>query len=232
MAFAATELDRYLERILGVKGPKTPEGGDGQRIHLSVKRDAGLTDEGYELRAQGSVYHIIGGGQSGVVFGAYDFLRRYGGCRFSDLGPDGEFVPRRQRIEAEAGPVRMTPKLWYRGLQFYYSEDAELCRQRIDWMAKNGLNYVMYTPAQKDVDPNTMVDPRTGGIVARVSRDVGYSKEWFDKELLGAIRKRGLKLDMNHHNLLYWLPPNRHLAEHPEWYAEVDGERGQHFTQL
>ncbi len=29
---------------------------------------------------------------------------------------------------------------------------------------------------------------------------------------------------MNHHNLFYWLPPEKYFSEHPEWYAQgADG---------
>jgi len=234
MALAAAELRSYLGRILRTKLPTKPPGDDTPTIHLCIAEDAGLSDEGYELHARGNSYRITGGGQLGLLFGAYEFLRRWGGCRFSDLGPDGEHVPRKQRIEADAGPLRMKPKLWYRGLQFYFGEDAELCRQRIDWMAKNGLNYIAYTPAPEGTDPQTMfhIDRATGKVVKPDQREVRYGKAWFDRELRGAIRKRGLKLDMNHHNLLYWLPTGRYFKEHPEWYALVDGKRGGRPSQL
>ena len=39
------------------------------------------------------------------------------------------------------------------------------------------------------------------------------------------VLKRGLKLDFNHHNLFYWLPPNRYFKDYPDWYPLVDGQR-------
>lgn len=207
VAFASAELRRYLEQILNTQLPIDSIVTNAPRIQLAVRPDLNLTDEGYELRGEGRTYQITGGGPAGVVFGVYEFLHRYGGCQFSDLGPDGEYVPRRDRIEAATATLRRKPKLWYRALQQWSKEDAEIARQRIDWMAKNGLNYITYTPGN-------------------------YGKEWFDRELRPSIRQRGLKLDMNHHNLCYWLPPKRHLKEHPEWYAEIDGQRGKNFCQL
>ncbi|MDD5484193.1 MAG: DUF4838 domain-containing protein [Kiritimatiellae bacterium] len=207
VAFAAAELRRYLEQILNTRLPVDAGVANAPQIQLSLRPDLALTDEGYELGGEGTVYHVRGGGPLGVVFGVYEFLRRCGGCQFSDLGPDGEYVPRRDRIEAITGAVQRKPRLWYRGLQQFFKIDAELARQQIDWMAKNGLNYVMYTPGN-------------------------CGKEWFEQELLPFIRQRGLKLDMNHHNLRYWLPPKQYLKEHPEWYAEVDGQRGKNFNQL
>ena len=228
MAFAAAELKRYLQRILGK--PLPAASGDKQRpvIVLSTVTDSDLTDEGYELRAEGKTFHIVGGGDLGLVFGAYEFLRRYGGCRFSDYGPDGEYVPRKTRIVARASPLRRKPKLWYRGLQFFWREDAEFSRRRIDWMAKNGFNYVVCTPWSEEAVAD---DLAVGGIETNPYR-VHYTKRWFDRELRPAVRKRGLKLDMNIHNLLFWLPPARYLEEHPEWYAEIDGQRGKKLKQL
>ena len=101
-------------------------------------------------------------------------------------------------------------------------------------MAKNGFNYVMYRPAPESYNSQGTVDldPETKRPVWPPGRVFRYSKRWFDQELRPAIRKRGLKLDMNHHNLSYWVPPSRHFEEHPEWYAEIDGERGKRFSQL
>ena len=129
VAFAAAELRRYLGEILGVTLPEAASTTERPVIHLDVDPNAGLTDEGYQMRADGRTFQITGGGPAGVVFGSYEFLRRYGGCRFADLGPDGEYVPRKQRIEAPAAPLRMKPKLWYRGLQFYFYEDNWCNRQ-------------------------------------------------------------------------------------------------------
>jgi hypothetical protein len=108
--------------------------------------------------------------------------------------------------------------------------------KRIDWMAKNGLNYLMDKPEPDDADPESVVtvSPRSGEM--RLPRHCQvywpFSKGWFDKVLRPEIRKRDLKLDMNHHNLLYWLPPRCYLREYPEWYAEVDGKRSAMWKQL
>ncbi|MBN2292757.1 MAG: DUF4838 domain-containing protein [Pirellulales bacterium] len=232
--FAASELRRYLGEILGCELPKAASDSQSPRIDLAVDAEAGLSDEGYEFRIEGPTLKIIGGGPLGVVFGGYEFLQRFGGCRFSDLGPDGEYVPRKKQITVDVKRLRREPKLAYRGLQFSYGEDEELNRARIDWMAKNGMNYIMYRPAPESYDPAKMVhiNPATGKTVWPAQRVVRYGKRWFDQELRPAVRKRGMKLDMNHHNLCYWLPPNRYAAEHPEWYAMVDGRRAEKFKQL
>lgn len=207
LTFAAAELKRYLEQILNTQLPNSSSDRNIPCIYLSINSALDLTNEGYEFHGEGKTFYITGGGPLGVVFGVYEFLRRHCGCKFSDLGTDGEYIPRHTFISVPSTKVQQKPVLWYRALQQFEKEDAETARLRIDWMAKNGLNYIMYTP----------------GICG---------KEWFDRELLPDIRRRGLKLDMNHHNLCYWLPPDKYLKEHPEWYALVDGERGKSLDQL
>lgn len=231
VVFAASELRRYLGRILGVTVPEATGQKGGPIISLAISKDLNLTDEGYEFSARGNVFRITGGGDLGLVFGTYEFLRRFGGCRFSDLGPDGEYVPRRQKIEAEAGPLQMKPKLWYRGLQFFWFEDPEKTVQRIDWMAKNGLNYLSYTPFPDESKAASVVsiDAKTGKVVIHPANpnllSLVYHKAVFDKLFLPAVRLRGLKLDMNHHNLYYWLPRERYFRDHPDWFQLIDGER-------
>ncbi len=227
--FAAQELRSYIARILGAP---VPEQAAGPTIQLDMAPDAGLGDEGFELRADGAAFRIRGGGALGTLFGAYEFLRRFGGCRFSDLAPDGEHVPRRSTIEAPRELLRLTPRLWYRALQFIYTEDPALARRRIDWTAKNGFNFVLYRlfheEALAEPDPAELAfTPAVGP-----GRDRRITQAWFERELLPEIRKRGLKLDMNLHNLLYWLPPHRYWETHPEWYALTGGKRNPNPKQL
>ena len=232
MVFAASELRRYLVDILDVALPDGPGRDGGPKIHLSLVNDPDLTDEGYEFRIDGDTFHITGGGDAGVVYGVYEFLRRYGDCRFSDLGLDGEYVPRMQSIEAKAAPIRMKPQLWYRGLQFGRFEDVQLTRQRIDWMAKNGLNYLTYRPAPPQQSDLAEVVPVDSPEQVRKLIGTHLTKAQFDQLFRPEVRMRGLKLDMNHHNLLYWLPTSQYLSEHPEYYSLIDGERGKTLKQL
>jgi len=217
VAFASRELVRYLERVLG-REPMVSGSAEGPAIVLELTHDPGLGEEGYEVRVDGEAVTIRAQEPVGIVFGSYYFLTRFVGCRFSGLAPDGEYVPRRGRVEVEEGVTRRRPRLWYRGLQFAKTEgleeySAELAVKRVDWMAKNGMNFVLYNPKH---DPG-------GGM---------YTDGWFFDKVVPEVRKRGLKLDMNHHNLLYWLPPERYFGEHPEWYAMRGGRRRARSPQL
>ncbi len=228
VCFARDELARYLGLILGTAAPDPASG----RVALSVTPGAGLTDEGYEIEAGPGRVSIRGGGPAGLVYGVYECLRRHGGCQFSGLGPDGEHVSRRASLDIPAGVWRREPRLWYRGLQFSGRGDERLNRYRLDWMAKNGLNYVMVHPlSDGDGGQVSYVDPATGEL--RVEPATGsYGMDYVRRFYLPELRKRGLKLDMNHHNLFYWLPPETYFREHPDWYALRKGIRSVERAQL
>lgn len=225
VAFAAQELRSYLGRILDVEVGHAGK-ADQATFVLQIKPSEALGDEGYEIAAQNGQVVVTGGSPLGVLFGVYYFLERFGGCRFSGLGPDGEYVPRQKRVSLPDQPVQRKPELWYRSLQFFYSEPKALMVQRVDWMAKNGMNYVLVRPDpdDRDIGHGPSVDPETGEL-REDKLEILYCQTWYRRHLLPEIRKRGMKVDVNHHNLFTWLPPHRHFDDHPEWYPLVNGQR-------
>jgi hypothetical protein len=227
MQFAAGEITRYLGMILGHSLPEA-ESANAPRIVLTKEAGAELGEEGYRITAEGRTLTICGGGDAGVVYGSYYFLRAVGGCRFSGLGPDCEYVPRRDGIVFSGQPIEMKPRLWYRGIQLWYAEQKEMVIHWLDWMAKNGLNYVMYTPVPDQDKTAAPYDPETGKLLKP-----GYpANAWFDKFIAPEVIKRGLKLDRNHHGLFSWLPPDEYYKEHPEYYSLVEGKRVAEAKQL
>jgi hypothetical protein len=224
---------RYLQAILGAPIPAGRVAGR-PAVTLSVAPAGALHDEAFDVRTHGGDLVIESGGCLGLLFGVYWLLRRWGGCRFSGLGPDGEFVPRLGRIHVEELPCRRAPLLWYRGLQFSMVEPADLAVARLDWMAKNGLNFVMALVAAEDTTEGAapVFDPKTGMPVDAGRSKVRMTEAWFTRHLLPEILKRGLKVDVNHHNLTFWLPPAKYLKDHPDWYALRDGKRGASLSQL
>jgi hypothetical protein len=221
--FAAMELERYLEAILGVALPPAAGAQAAPRLVLRVVDDEDLGEEGFEIACDGTEL-TISGHPSGIAYGAFEFLRRFAGCQFSGLGSDCEFTPRLERIDVGVARLRMKPKLWYRGYQFFYAEPLDLILQRLDWMVRNGLNYVMFTPRRDDiVGPDAAIDPATGQPAG--GPNLSFTEGWWKSKVEPEVVKRGLKLDFNHHNLFYWVPPHRYFEKHPEWYPLVDGQR-------
>lgn len=231
--FALAELHRCWQAVLGADEKVE---GAGSTIRLRRGHDD-LTDEGYALQTREGELILHAGGQLGAVFGAYGLLRRVARCRFAGLGLEGERIPRRQRIAfdlPDAQPV--VPLLGYRGIQFYFNDGLDLTLRRIDWMAKNGFNFLTYTPRHEDdVDRAQLrFDETTGDEVHRDSgkRPSLFTKTWFDRFVLPHVARRGLKLDYNHHNLRSWLRPRKTFAAHPQWFSELDGQRSDSAPQM
>ena len=133
---AATELQTYLQKICGKKLPivadstapvetefvigKTNREGKGYTI------DRGrLGEDGFQIKKAGKRM-VIAGGSRGTLYGVYDFLERYLGCRF--YAKNVEKVPT-VKPEAFKLPDTMNvteiPALEIRGLGWYnaYSPD-------------------------------------------------------------------------------------------------------------
>jgi hypothetical protein len=222
--FASEELERYLRQM------------EIEETHITLAVDSkiGLSDEGYQWEPDGTGgIRLASGGDLGLVFGVYALLRDLGGCRFSGLGTDGEYIPRRHALDSVQHPVRREPKLWYRGIQFATINPASLYHQQLDWMAKNGFNYAMIMLAPDEAHAHLEIDPATGERVGAIHGDkVRITEAWFNRHILPEMRRRGLKTDINHHNLRLWLSPGKYLEKHPEWYSLIDGERGKNLSQF
>lgn len=229
LRFARDELLKYARMIFG--GDLSYH--DGMRFSIGVDRHSdSLGEEGWRVTIGESFIDVEGGSEAAALYGVYCFLKDYCGCRFAAPGPNGEFVPELRELSLPETTVVRKPRLRYRGLQFIHRFKWDVMIDAFDWMAKNGFNYVMCMPVAKNARSDLRtVDPETGEI-----RDGGkerYGVEEFRTHLLPEITKRGLKLDMNHHNLLAaWLPPEKYFERHPEWYPLVDGERLANAPQL
>lgn len=231
--FALAELRRCWQAVLGADDNVE---GDGPMIRL-CRGSADLTDEGYALQTREGELLLHAGGQLGAVFGAYGLLRRVAHCRFAGLGKEGERLPRRRRLAIDLPDAKpIVPLLWYRGIQFYFNDGLDLTLKRVDWMAKNGFNFLTYTPRHEDDVDRTQLhfDEVTGDEVHQSNgkRPSLFTKVWFDRFVLPHVARRGLKLDYNHHNLRSWLRPRKTFAAHPQWFAEIDGERSDSAPQM
>ena len=227
--FAADELRQYMGRVLGVE-LSVKENSDAPVIRLLETPGTDLGEEGFLISMENGELQIRGGNPRAVLYGVYEFLRRYCGCLFSGLAPDGEYIPGRETIEVPPSPVRMTPRFWYRNLnvagQRLNANTLESSLGRIDWMAKNGLNYVQFFALNDKANPDgryVTFDPETGE--ERVDAANCCTDSWYWKHVVPHIRKRGLLMDMDCHNLLYFLPPELYFKKHPEWYMLREGKR-------
>jgi hypothetical protein len=233
--FAAAELERYLRVLLsGTSDEAAGQAPVCRGIDLRVEPERFESDEAYEWRADGETVTLIAGGDLGLVFAVYAFLRDVCGCIFAAPGPEGEHVPRHRTLAIHVTPTRRAPVLAYRATQVGCMNTPELYQQVIDWLPKIGMNFVHFRMHQPDgADETVQVDPQTGHrLYAEANGPSTIDEAYFNEHLLPMIEQRGLKLDFNHHNLWYWLPPGRYLPLHREWFSLVNGKRGQTLSQM
>jgi hypothetical protein len=242
VSFAAYELQRYIQQVTDGFMPVCSEPRND--VILRVGIDTRLSDEEFEIVSKEDKVEVLGGSGLGALYGAYHLLKEHCGIIFAGFGPEGEYVPHLASIEIPEGTDRRKPLLWYRGNYFILIGEAGIdempsWRDRviltIDWMAKNGMNYIVNWPAEK------------GGIVRKRSftwkSDTEFechvhdtpnwcTNEWLKQNILPEIQKRGMKVEVGAHNMSLFLPPAVYFEKHPEYYAMRDGKRSPKRVQL
>ncbi|MCU0772537.1 MAG: DUF4838 domain-containing protein [Verrucomicrobia bacterium] len=141
LAFAAVELERFLKRALpdlevvfAQRPPRT-----GHALILEVN-DPASRDSGFELIPDGAHrLRIRGHGRTGVIFGAYEFLKLQG-WRWYAPGPQGEIAPEScDSLRVPSAPITERPA--FDGgngfdLECYSQESVDL----LMWSARNGFD--------------------------------------------------------------------------------------------
>lgn len=136
--FAAAQLKTYLDDITGMAFAVVPETAhDGSpAIHLGPTRLAAAQSatpydrEEYHLKAVGRDLLIMGGRPRGVLFGAFEFLERFGGVRF--LSIDYEHVPKAAAISVPGSTDRRhTPAFIYRDIYPGHADIPVLYRRKV-----------------------------------------------------------------------------------------------------
>ncbi len=110
--FAATELQRYLEKISGAKLPVVKEGAADKSTFSFFIKNTHNTGDGFTLRSVRNGLLVQGGNDLGAVFGVYELLERYFDVRWFMPGDIGEYVPKRDRLEI--GKINLTFKPSFR----------------------------------------------------------------------------------------------------------------------
>ena len=160
--FAASEMTNFLSRVLGASVPVVHEPspgrvpvfvGDGPHVRAAGIDVAALPHDGFALRVSGTCVIVAGrddpavdmfrmarthGGNSqryerATLFGVYEFLERFAGCRFYFPGRLGEVVPRRASVTAAEGEYGSAPYFRTR----YYSH---IDRSLGVWPGRDGMS--------------------------------------------------------------------------------------------
>ncbi|MCK9266858.1 DUF4838 domain-containing protein [bacterium] len=187
--FAANELAKYLNKMSKLKIPvrkgfKDIESPSIVIANISVSATSksipkelhsGFKYDGYRIKTVGNNLYIVSKESGGVVYGAYEYLRRFCGCSFLDYGERGETIPLRNNVKFSGIDVLDNPACWYRSVQAISGESEEPLVKRVDWMAKNGFSHLL--------------------VHVRSIEAFEKMRSW----LIPALEKRGIKLAYGHH---------------------------------
>ncbi len=205
VSFAARELSRYLAIITGGRFPvyeKEPE-GEGAVVRLATATAPllnGVTAPGaYAWRVHEGGIEIIGQRPGAVLHAVYALLEELG-CQWLHVWEGGEVIPRRPTLSLPFGDHTDEPAMAHREMTNLMPIDEGYVHH-IDWMAKNRYNRFM--------------------VFANIEGSIERYLDLLEPE----VAIRGMQATMGHHSFRYFLPPDEHFDDHPEWYALIDGQR-------
>lgn len=202
--FAAEELQRYLEAATAGTFLITESAATGFVIGAlgrSITNAPDLSEDCYMIRRVGDQILIFGGSPRATLYAVYHFLERYLGFRWLEPGDDA--IPTLSKIELGNIDDIEEPVYVMRSiLNFPYTPEQMV--KEVDWMAKVRLNWAHPAPN----DPNKWQNSRPYETV------------------MPEVTKRGLKMLWGGHTFHTWIPNDKYLETHPEFFAVVNGERG------
>lgn len=146
---AAAILQRYIARISGATLPIVQDAA-GPAIRLGRQVDLSrVRDDGFLIATHGSDLFIAGAHGRATVYGVYDFLDRYLGCKKYDAGP--AYVPHMPTIAIDAMNDLQNPAFVYRETYYPSAFDAEFLEwhhlhQFTDLWGAWGHSFFKYVP--------------------------------------------------------------------------------------
>lgn len=236
VAFAAQELQKYLQQTLGgakiglsAQGsPDQPgflvtEAGDaGEIIDPATVREGRDLDQIFIL-SRGQQVILAGNNPRSVLFAVYDFLERLG-FRWLHAGPDGEVLPHLDTVPLTDWQVTETASFRYRGVSVEGAYTPKHAIAFVDWMAKKKMNHFFMQFENGTFWYRRMVPD------LKVSQAI----QW-DREIMAEVKKRGLMLEWyghgwNHNAIGKHVVGLQKAYKVPEelrpLLAEVNGQRG------
>jgi hypothetical protein len=138
MEKAAVVLQSCLHQMTGTEIPVVKGSGSASRSGFFIGTLPGTCDpDGFRLRTEGGNVYLSGGSHKGVLYGVYELLEKYFGCRF--LAPDAEIVPRSDTLRLPVMDTFQAPA--FRSRETYYAgmEDPDFAdKMRCDIHAWKG----------------------------------------------------------------------------------------------
>ena len=183
LALADSELSVFLKWF--------PEYDFERKFHITADASRG------KVKCESGKLVFTAPDTTELLYTVYTFAEKFLGWCFFEPGRDR--FNRNLARKITNGDLLELPvhRLKRRGFvqEFDFSEDSYMLA---DWMARNGLNYLLVWMKYYDNASDEL-------------------KEYF------AVR--GIEIESGHHNFNYWIPPQKYFREHPEFFAVINGKR-------
>ena len=105
---AAKELSYFLGKIAGGKGPEIVSGKKTTLYPITFdinKNDKEIKDDGFRLSITEKGTVISAKHERGLIYGAYEIVKRYGGIQFLVPGEDGTYFHVKKDIAAKVSNI-------------------------------------------------------------------------------------------------------------------------------
>jgi len=205
--FAAEELQKYISLIsrskLLIKEQKT--GDLSILVGRKTVKGAGyevpaLSEDGYVIETAGSKLLLFGGSPRATLYSVYTFLEKYLGCGW--CAPGDDVVPETKTLKVGQINDQEEPAFRERVMTSFPYE-PERARKEADWCVKNRLNVIHPCPNGPGI----------------------WEKYDSRAKVVPEFVKRGLRIQWGGHTFLTWLPAEKYFADHPEYFALIEGKR-------
>ena len=224
--FAAQELQKYIRLISGAELRISEDRSAPKAIWVGGVAGGsdplpGKGEDAYLIRIAADKISLTGNSPRATLYSVYRFLEKYLGCGW--LTPGDDEVPRENEISLpDTAEDIEVPAFTYRAIALFPYDESQLndrlrgialfpyallkaTRDRIDWAAKNRLNWVH--PCLNEGGPELWERLRSR------------------QEIVPEIVKRGLGLQYGGHSYFAWVPPAKYFQDHPEYYSTIqDGK--------
>ena len=142
--YAAKELSDYICKATGIylSGTTTPSPTAPQII---LQPEKSYAPEEFSIQVKGKNLIISGGRTRGILYGVYEFLEKFVGCRW--FAPDCEYVPELSVLTIDdTVNLRRKPSFMYRDV-YSFPSNFPLPRYT-DYRARNKLNLPFHLEAR------------------------------------------------------------------------------------
>lgn len=201
LKFAGDELTRYLN-LLSPKGAEDKgaefvlalgkEGADDSLPREVKEKAEAVEDDGFLAGLYEGKVYVVGREPRGVLFGIYHLLEREGGIVFA--APGDEYIPSSGSFRVKEPLTLQNPSLLIRGIGLHNDWQDMDWFPVIDWMVKRKFNCLQVSLP---------------------------SYEERRKKLSAEISKRDILLNVGTHSAFFFMPPERYIKEHPEYYSRA-----------